>query len=109
MATPNSITDKRRLWEQFQKVRQDGVDYDFKENVIGGVCLGMVVRNHTGGPVAAMSVSTPTQRLRGEKLMTFKEHLLEAARRLSAELGYQSSPSPGIASSGGSSRAHQAV
>jgi IclR family KDG regulon transcriptional repressor len=96
MVTPNSITDKRRLWEHLQKVRQDGVAYDFEENVIGGVCLGAVVKNYTGRPVAAMSVSTPTQRLRGDKLMTFKEHLLEAARRLSAELGYQPSPSPGI-------------
>lgn len=98
MATPNSITDKRRLWEHLQKVRQDGVAYDFEENVIGGICLGAVVRNHTGRPVAAMSISTPTQRLRGEKLMTFKEHLLDAALRLSLELGYQPGPSPGVSS-----------
>ena len=96
MVTPNSITDKRRLWDHLQKIRQDGVAYDFEENVIGGVCLGTVVRNHAGLPVAAMSVSTPTQRLRGEKLLTFKEHLLDAAGRLSAELGYQSSPMPGV-------------
>jgi len=92
-ATPNSITDKHRLWEHLRKVRQDGVAYDFEENVIGGVCLGTVVRNYTGKPIAAMSISTPTQRLRGEKLVTFREHLLEAARRLSAELGYQPGPS----------------
>jgi len=95
-ATPNSITDKRHLWEHLRKVRQDGVAYDFEENVIGGVCLGTVVRNYTGRPIAAMSISTPTQRLRREKLMTFREHLLEAARRLSAELGYQPVPSPRV-------------
>jgi IclR family transcriptional regulator, KDG regulon repressor len=88
-ATPNSITDKRRLWEHLRKVRQEGVAYDFEENVIGGVCLGTVVNNHTGKSVAAMSISTPTQRLGGDKLARFKEHLLDAARRLSAELGYQ--------------------
>ena len=55
--------------------------YDFEENVIGGVCIGTVVRNYTGRPVAAMSISTPTQRLRGEKLITFKGHLLEALYR----------------------------
>lgn len=86
--TPNSITTKERLWEHLQKVRQDGVAYDFEENVVGGVCLGTVVRNHTGKPVAALSISLPTQRLRGEILITLKDHLQKAATRLSSELGY---------------------
>ena len=32
----------------------------------------------------------PIQRLRGENLVAFKEHLLKAANRLSAELGHDS-------------------
>jgi DNA-binding IclR family transcriptional regulator len=52
--------------------------------------MGTVVRNHTRQPVAAMSISMPIQRLRGENLITSKEHLLNAANRLSAELGYDS-------------------
>ena len=86
--TPNSITTKERLWEHLQKVRQDGVAYDFEENVVGGVCLGTIVRNHTGKPVAALSISLPTQRLRGEILITLKDYLQKAASRLSSELGY---------------------
>jgi DNA-binding IclR family transcriptional regulator len=86
--TPNSITATDRLWAHLQKVREEGVAYDFEENVPGGVCLGTVVRNHTGNAVAAMSVSMPTQRLRGDILITLKEHLLFAANRLSSELGY---------------------
>jgi IclR family KDG regulon transcriptional repressor len=86
--TPNSITTKERLWEHLQKVRQDGVAYDFEENVVGGVCLGTIVRNHTGKPIAALSISLPTQRLRGEILITLKDHLQKAAIRLSSELGY---------------------
>jgi DNA-binding IclR family transcriptional regulator len=95
MVTPNSIADKRRLWEHLQKVRQDGVAYDFEENVVGGVCVGTVVRDYSGRPAAAMSISTPTQRLRGEKLLTFKEYLLAAAAKLSAELGYSPVPAHG--------------
>jgi DNA-binding IclR family transcriptional regulator len=86
--TPNSITSKERLWEHLKKVRQDGVAYDFEENVVGGVCLGTVVRNHTGKSVAAISISLPTQRLRGEILITLKDFLQKAANRLSSELGY---------------------
>ncbi len=86
--TPNSITDKQRLKEHLQKVRQDGVAYDFEENMVGVVCMGTVVRNYSEKSVAAMSISMPIQRLRGETLMTFRSHLLSAATRLSMELGH---------------------
>ncbi len=87
--TPNTITDKSRLKVHLQKVRQEGVAYDFEENVIGVVCLGTVVRNFTGAPVAGLSISVPTQRVRGENLSALKEQLLNAANKLSAELGYE--------------------
>jgi len=45
------------------------------------------VRNFTGRAIAAMSVSMPIQRFRGEKSIHLKEHLLAAANRLSTELG----------------------
>jgi DNA-binding IclR family transcriptional regulator len=86
--TANSITDRRHLKEHLQKVRNEGVAYDFEENVVGVACLGAVVRNFTGKPIAAVSVSLPIQRLRGDSLITLKEHLLDAVSRLSAELGY---------------------
>jgi DNA-binding IclR family transcriptional regulator len=86
--TTNSITDKKRLIEHLQKVRQEGVAYDFEENMAGVVCMGAVVKNFSGKPVAAMSISMPIQRFRGETLMTFKDHLLRAANRLALELGY---------------------
>ena len=63
----------------------------FEENVAGVVCLGAVVRNFTGKPIAAMSVSLPIQRFRGENPITLKEHLIEAVNRLSTELGYNPS------------------
>jgi IclR family KDG regulon transcriptional repressor len=91
--TANTIVDKRRLKEHLHKVRNEGVAYDFEENVAGVICLGAAVRNFTGKPIAAMSVSLPIQRLRGDNLITLREHLLEAVNRLSSELGY--SPSDG--------------
>jgi DNA-binding IclR family transcriptional regulator len=33
--TPNTITERNRLKVHLQKVRQEGVAYDFEENVIG--------------------------------------------------------------------------
>jgi len=89
--TSHTITDRQRLKEHLRKVRTEGVAYDFEENVAGVVCLGAAVRNFTGKPIAAMSVSLPIQRLRGDSLITLKEHLLAATDRLSSELGYSPS------------------
>lgn len=101
--TANTITDKRHLKEHLQKVRNEGLAYDFEENVVGVVCLGAVVRNFTGKPIAAMSVSLPIQRFRGERSINLKEHLLDAASRLSTELGYSAADaSPQVARGAGS-------
>jgi DNA-binding IclR family transcriptional regulator len=91
--TANTIVDRRRLKEHLQKVKNEGVAYDFEENVVGVICLGAVVRNFARKPIAAMSVSLPIQRLRGDNLITLREHLLHAVNRLSSELGC--SPSDG--------------
>ena len=103
--TLNTITDRRRLKEHLRKVRNEGVAYDFEENVAGVVCLGAVVRNFTSKPIGAMSVSLPIQRLRGDSLITLKEHLLEAVNRLSTELGYNQSETGSPASARLSGRA----
>ena len=96
--TPNTITDIQRLKEHLQKVRNEGVAYDFEENVPGVVCLGAAVRNFTGKAISAMSVSLPIQRLRGDSLITLKEHLINAVNHLSTELGYKAQePSPQVA------------
>jgi IclR family transcriptional regulator, acetate operon repressor len=87
--TPNTITERSRLKVHLQKVRQEGVAYDFEENVIGVVCIGTVVRDFAGQPVAGLSISVPTQRVRGDNLSALKEQLLSAAHKLSAELGYE--------------------
>src|SRR5579863_5753061 len=40
--TANTINHRRHLIEHLQKVRSEGVAYDFEENVVGVVCLGAV-------------------------------------------------------------------
>lgn len=97
--TANTIADKRRLKEHLQKVKNEGVAYDFEENVVGVICIGAVVRDFTRKPIAAMSVSLPIQRLRGDNLITLRENLLHAVNRLSSELGYSPSDGSGDVSS----------
>jgi len=103
--TANTISDKRRLKQHLRKVRNEGVAYDFEENVAGVVCLGAAVRNFTGKPIAAMSVSVPIQRFRGDNPITLKEHLIDAVNRLSTELGYNSSDASPVAPQAGTAEA----
>ena len=45
--TPNSMTSREKLWDHLRNVQQEGVPYDFKENVSGGVCIGTPITNDT--------------------------------------------------------------
>ncbi len=85
---PHTITDKQRLKKHLQKVREEGIAYEFEENESGVVCVGTIVRDFTTRPIAAMNISMPAQHLLGENLIKFKDHLIKAAARLSKELGY---------------------
>jgi IclR family transcriptional regulator, KDG regulon repressor len=93
------------LKQHLRKVRNEGVAYDFEENVAGVVCLGGVVRNFTGKPIAAMIVLVPIQRFRGDKPIMLKEHLIEAVNRLSTELGYNPSDTLPVAPQAGTAEA----
>ncbi len=92
--TSNSITDPAQLWEHLQKVRQEGVSYDFEEAFEGGVCIGALIRDYSGRGVAAISISMPKQRLSGERLIKFKEFLLEASADISRNLGSSTAAEP---------------
>jgi IclR family KDG regulon transcriptional repressor len=103
--TVNTITEPAQLWEHLQKVRKEGVSYDFEEAFEGGICIGALVRNYTGRGIAALSISMPKQRLSGERLLKFKEYLLEACDELSRELGYSpASETPTEKSAGGDTK-----
>ena len=59
------------------------------------------VRDHSGGPVAAISVSGPTFRVSKEKVPELAESVMRAAAALSRELGQrvdESVPSKSLAS-----------
>ncbi len=92
--TENTITSREGLKEHLRQVRTEGVAYDFEENVLGVACLGTVVRDCVGLPIGAISISSPVTYVRGGSLSTLKNQLLDAAHRLSIELGYKSPSSP---------------
>ena len=57
-ATARSITDPAALLEDLAATRRRGYSVDRHEAVVGVCCVGAPIRDHTGRPVASVSLST---------------------------------------------------
>jgi IclR family acetate operon transcriptional repressor len=81
--TPRTIVDAGALFEELRLVRRNGFAVDNEEFQPGVICIGAVVRNHTGAVVGALSCSAPTLRASEEHLARIREEIVAAARQLS--------------------------
>lgn len=86
--TPNTITDREQLLAELQDTRERGFSIDKEEDQIGGCCVGAPIFDHTGAPVAAISISTPVHRMPPEQLARFGEQVKTVAREISQGLGF---------------------
>lgn len=91
--TPKTITTASALKAELKVVRARGYSIDDEEKEEGLRCIGAAVRAHSGKLAAAMSVSGPAFRMTRERVPQIGQALMEAAGRLSVELGYQASVS----------------
>jgi len=57
-ATEHSITDEEKLLADLGDTRARGYSVDQQEALLGVFCVGAPVRDHTGRPIAAVSLST---------------------------------------------------
>lgn len=92
--TKNTITDPEALEAELAKVREQGYAFDNEEFMDGLKCVAAPIRDHTGKVCAAISISGPTSRLRGEKLNKAVEMVVSVAAGISAELGYRPGRNP---------------
>jgi DNA-binding IclR family transcriptional regulator len=96
--TPNTITTAGDLKAELKAVRARGYAIDDEEKEEGLRCIGAAVRSHSGKLAAAMSISGPAFRMTKERVPEIGRALMEAASKLSAELGYQTAPAELLAS-----------
>jgi len=92
--TPKTITQPARYLKELEKVRVQGYAIDDEENSVGVRCLAAPVYNAMGGVEAAIGVSGTVAMVNSATLPKFSEAVRDAARRISAKLGY-SAHSPG--------------
>jgi DNA-binding IclR family transcriptional regulator len=74
--------------ERLRAFRAQGYAFDDEERHAGVQCLAAPVRDHHGDVVGAIGISAPTLRVVKAGENVFAEAVLEAARSLSARLGF---------------------
>jgi DNA-binding IclR family transcriptional regulator len=86
--TEHTITDEEQLFEELRETRERGYAIDYQEYELGGRCVAAPIFDHTGQPVAAVSISAPLMRFPEEQVPSFGEKVIEAAKAISRDLGY---------------------
>jgi len=87
--TANTITSYLDLKTELAAIRDCGYAVDNEEIEEGVRCVGCVVRDFSGGPIGAISVSGPAFRISREKAKSLSRAVIAAANTLSAELGFK--------------------
>jgi len=87
--TSRSISSLSELCDHIDKVRKTGLAFDNEELYTGVVCVGTPIRNLHGRVVGAISIAFPKNRMDPETLENSKSLLLDSARDISRQLGYQ--------------------
>ncbi|MDE3103741.1 MAG: IclR family transcriptional regulator [Acidobacteriota bacterium] len=84
--TEKTITDRRLLHEEFERIREQGYAVDRGEAVTGGVCIGVPVATPEGHVVGAVSLSTPDGRMTPEREQQIIAAVRQTAQAIAAAL-----------------------
>ncbi|MFC7133224.1 MULTISPECIES: IclR family transcriptional regulator [Salinibaculum] len=81
--TEHSITDRDKLFEEIEQIRERGYSYNRQENSEGIRAVGVAVKSPAGGVFGALSIAGPTHRLKGDLFeQELPDLLLGAANEL---------------------------
>ncbi|MGA8364114.1 MAG: IclR family transcriptional regulator [Solirubrobacteraceae bacterium] len=87
---PNAITGKEALQAEFKGVLEEGYATEDEEFATGRIAIAAPVRNEAGATIAAIDLSSDTSMIAVERLAAaLHPHLVAAADRISARLGYR--------------------
>ncbi len=87
--TSTTITSRRALERELQKIVKDGVSISLGERSADLVAVAAPVRDGSGAVIAALGISGPSSRMNEKTLDSFIDCARRGAERLSRELGYR--------------------
>ena len=85
--TENSIVEIDAIQAELEQVHQRGWVLDNEEYALGAYCIGAPVYNHEGQIIAALTVSGPAERIKGN-LDILVEKVKSNAQAVSEAMGY---------------------
>ena len=86
--TEKTITDKKELEKELNKVKEQGFALDIGENEKDVRCIAAPIRNYQGKVIAALSISSPSYRINTNQQKDLKKSLLQISKEISKRLGY---------------------
>jgi DNA-binding IclR family transcriptional regulator len=84
--TEHTITDRKKLFAEFEEIRKTGIAGDREESIRGGICFSAPIRLEDDRVVAAISLSTPTIRMDKKHENEVQAALLDAAASIAQRL-----------------------
>ncbi len=87
--TNNTIVSLEQMKRELEKIRKRGYALDNEEHELGVRCVAAAIRNHLGVTVAAISISTPSSRMKDKESVRKNATLVQStARSVSERLGF---------------------
>jgi len=87
--TPNTITDKEKLFKELAQIRATGLGYDHEEYMLGIYCIGAPVFDVNGVPAAGVGLTGLVSVSHPEKQSTLEQAVLKCAEDISRDIGYE--------------------
>jgi len=85
--TPQTSENLNKIYKDIELTKKNGYSFDNEENENGIICFGANIKDETSFPIASVSVSIPTFRLKKDK-STYWKPLLSKCNEISKSLGY---------------------
>jgi DNA-binding IclR family transcriptional regulator len=86
--TPNTLVSRNDILDELDRIKALGYAVDNEEMETGVRCVAAIVLDHSGQPVAAVSISGPALRITPDQIENFSEKVKQHALAISQELGY---------------------
>jgi DNA-binding IclR family transcriptional regulator len=87
--TPHTIVQQSSLAHELEKIRALTYAVDNEEMEQGVRCVAALVEDHSGMPVAAVSISGAAMRITPAKIKTLAKALKACSRAVSKEMGFK--------------------
>lgn len=85
--TEYTITDFSEFQKTISQIRQSGYALDNEENELGVRCIAVSIKDFSGKPTYAISVSAPKNRMSDERILEIRDLILTAKDNIRKDMG----------------------